>query len=217
MFIGHFAVGFATKRLAPQALLGWHIAAPLFLDVLFPIFVALGIESLSVEPGYTAVMPLNLHDIPWSHSLVMSVVWSVAFGGAYFALRKDARAAAVLGAGVFSHFVLDVVTHRPEMQLWPGAPHVLGLHLWSSVPGTLAIEGAIFAAGVWLYASGTRATQRRGTVSFAIYVGLLLATYFATVFGPPPPNNTAALAGVFLLIPLIPWAASFDRYRAAKT
>jgi membrane-bound metal-dependent hydrolase YbcI (DUF457 family) len=214
MFIGHFAVGLATKRLAPEASLGWHILAPGFLDVLFPIFVVLGIESVSIEPGYTAVMPLNLYDIPWSHSLVMSVAWSLAFGGVYFALRKDLRTAGVLAAGVFSHFICDWVTHRPEMQLWPGAAHSLGLNLWSSVPGTVAVELGMWAAAIYLYASKSTPTSPRGTWSFWAFVGLLTAAYLGNVFGPPPPSKEFVLGGIFAICALLPWAHSFDKRRA---
>lgn len=120
MFIGHFAVGFASKAAAPRVSLAPLLVAPLLLDLLWPIFLALGIETVRIVPGDTAVTPLDLHDYPWSHSLVMSLVWAAlaAFVG-WMALRQI-RAALVLGAGVFSHFILDLVTHRPDLPLWPG-------------------------------------------------------------------------------------------------
>jgi hypothetical protein len=213
MFLGHFAVGFATKRLAPHASLGWHLLAPAFLDVLFPIFVLAGIESTAIEPGYTAVTPLNLYDIPWSHSLVTSLLWSLLFGGVYFALRKNARTAAILGAGVFSHFVLDWVTHRPEMQLAPGTPHTLGLNLWASVPGTLAVEFLLFGLGVFLYVRGSRPLSASGTYSLAAFVVVLVVAYLANVFGPPPPSVNFVVGGILALLLLIPWAAAFDKRR----
>jgi membrane-bound metal-dependent hydrolase YbcI (DUF457 family) len=214
MFVGHFAVGFATKRLAPDVSLGWHLFAALFLDALFPIFAAVGLETLRIEPGYTAVMPLNLYDIPWSHSLAMSLAWAAAFGGAWLALRKSARAAALLAAGVFSHFVLDWLTHRPEMQLWPGAEHALGLNLWASIPGTMAVELSLFAAGVALYATASKATAPLGRWSLWAFIALLCVAYLATIFGPPPPSVPLALAGIFGMVALSLWAHSFDKRRA---
>jgi membrane-bound metal-dependent hydrolase YbcI (DUF457 family) len=213
MFIGHFAVGFVTKRLAPETSLGWHVLAPCFLDVLFPIFVATGIEHTAIEPGYTAVTPLNLYDIPWSHSLVMSLLWSALFAGVFFALRKNARTAGLLGFGVFSHFILDFVTHRPEMQLYPGAPHTLGLNLWASVPGTLVAEFGLLAIGTFVYARASKPLSKGGTLSFAAFVGLLCVAYLGNVFGPPPPSVNVVVVGIFALLLVIPWAHAFDKRR----
>src|SRR5262245_10505336 len=106
MFIGHFAVGLAAKRLAPKASLPVLVAAPQVLDILFPIFVLLGIEKLRIVPGLTAVSPLDLREIGWSHSLVTSVGWSVLFAAGYAVLTKQRREAIVLGVCVFSHWIL---------------------------------------------------------------------------------------------------------------
>src|SRR5262249_24466277 len=80
MFIGHFAMGFAAKRVVPGTPLGAHVLAPTFLDVLWPFFLVLGLEHVRIDPGNTAFTPLDLHDYPFSHSLFMSVVWSALFG-----------------------------------------------------------------------------------------------------------------------------------------
>src|SRR6185436_7872623 len=121
MFVGHFAVGLASKRLAPRSSEGVLLLAPLFLDVIWPVFLATGLESVRIDPGNTAFTPLDLHDYPWSHSLVMSLVWSVLFGLGYYAFSRYRRGAVVIGLGVFSHWVFDFVTHRPDMPLWPGS------------------------------------------------------------------------------------------------
>src|SRR3954470_3350305 len=113
MFIGHFAVGFASKRAAPDTNLGILMLAPLFLDLLWPIFLLLGIETVRIDPGNTAFTPLDLHDYPWSHSLLMAVVWSLLVGGIVLAAKRSRRGAVVVGLGVFSHWVLDFITHRP--------------------------------------------------------------------------------------------------------
>src|SRR5262250_1005038 len=101
MFIGHFAVGFASKRFAPEASLGVLMVAPLFCDVLWPVFLALGIEHARIEPGATKVTPLDLYDYPYSHSLVATIGWSALVAAVYYALRRDRRAAWVIAAGVF--------------------------------------------------------------------------------------------------------------------
>ena len=140
------------------------MAAPLFLDLLWPIFLIAGVESVRIEPGNTAVTPLDLHDYPWSHSLATSLAWSAVFAAAFWAATRYARGAVVLAVGVFSHFVLDFVTHRPDMPLYPGSPISVGLGLWNSRPATLAVELALFVVGVAIYARTTRAHQLAGRV-----------------------------------------------------
>src|SRR4051812_3678290 len=114
MFIGHFAVGFASKKLAPRASLGVLMLAPLFLDALWPVFLALGLESVRIDPGNTAFTPLDLHDYPYTHSLVGALFWSLLLAGGYLAVRRYRRGAIVIALGVFSHWVCDWITHRPD-------------------------------------------------------------------------------------------------------
>src|SRR5262245_28770599 len=106
MFIGHFAVGFAAKRAAPRASLGTYVAAAVFLDVLWPVFLLLGIEKVRIDPGNTAVTPLDFVSYPWSHSLLMAAVWSLVFAGVHYGIRRDPFTAKVLGSVVFSHWIL---------------------------------------------------------------------------------------------------------------
>src|SRR5579871_349236 len=215
MFIGHFAVGLAAKRLAPRTSLGLLIAAPNWLDLIWPVFLALGVEHARITPGITAFGPLDLYDYPWSHSLVMSLAWSAAAGAAYFAARRDLRAAGVIASLVFSHWVLDFVTHRPDMPLYPGSDTRIGLGLWNSIPGTLIVEGLIFVAGVAIYARSTAALDRRGRYGFWAYVVLLVLLYVGSIVGPPPADIRPLIFGAPLswLLILIPWW--FDRHRRA--
>jgi hypothetical protein len=216
VFIGHFAVGFAAKRAAPRASLGVLMAAPLFLDLLWPIFLLAGIESVRIDPGNTAFTPLDLHDFPWSHSLVTSVAWSLVFGGAFWAATRYARGAIVLAVGVFSHFVLDFVTHRPDMPLYPGSPMSVGLGLWNSRPATMAVEITMFVIGVAIYARATRAANWRGTFALWALVVLLAVFYAMTSFGPPPPSVDAIkiLGLTGWLFPV--WAWWIDRNRELR-
>jgi hypothetical protein len=214
MFIGHFAVGFASKRLAPRASEGALLAAPLFLDLLWPIFLATGLESVRIDPGNTAFTPLDLHDYPWSHSLVMALGWSVLFALSYYAFSRYGRGALVVGAGVFSHWVLDFVTHRPDMPLYPGSAVSVGLGLWNSRAGTMLVESAMFVAGVWIYARTTRARDRIGAIAFWSMVLLLAVLYVSTAFGPPPPSVKAIEVLGFVAWLFVPWAWWFDRHRA---
>src|SRR5689334_3616803 len=214
MFIGHFAVGFASKRVAPQASLGVLMAAPMALDLLWPIFLMFGWETLRIDPGNTAFTPLDFVSYPYSHSLLMAGVWGAIFGGAYWTVTRYSMGAVVVGLGVLSHWILDAVTHRPDMPLVPGGETRVGLGLWNFVPATLAVEILMFAAAVWLYASATRARDRVGQYSFLLFVAFAFASYLSNAFGPPPPSAEflARFSFGLWLFPLC--AGWFDAHRA---
>src|SRR4051812_26563634 len=114
MFIGHFALGFAAKRVAPRVSLGTLLLSVGFLDVLWPVFLLLGWEHVRIDPGNTAVTPLDFHDYPISHSLLAATGWALLFGGVYFLLRRSRRESIILAVGVLSHWVLDFFSHRPD-------------------------------------------------------------------------------------------------------
>jgi membrane-bound metal-dependent hydrolase YbcI (DUF457 family) len=213
MFLGHFAIGFASKRWAPRTSLATLVVAPLFSDILFPVFVLTGIEHVRIEPGATRVTPFDLYDYPWSHSLLMTIVWALVVGGTYFAFRQDRSASLVLAGGVLSHFVLDWVTHRPDVQLYPGSSERVGLGLWYSLPGTLAVETAMFVAAVALYVNGTKARDRQGAVGLWVFVAFLFAIYLGSVLGPPPPSLIPVMLVGLATNSLFFWIAWFDRHR----
>jgi membrane-bound metal-dependent hydrolase YbcI (DUF457 family) len=216
MFIGHFAVGFAAKRLTPRISLGVLLAAPLLLDLLWPVFLAVGIESVRIEPGNTVVTPLDLHDYPYSHSLLMASVWAIGAGVAASLWQKSRLAGITVGALVWSHWLLDFVTHRPDMPLYPGSRTYLGLGLWNSLWGTLVVELLMFGSGVALYAMGTRAQNKRGGLGLWCFIASLLALYFAAIFGPPPPNESALISGGLGVLLLVAWGFWADRHRVAR-
>ena len=215
MFLGHFGVALAAKRVVPGASLGTTMFAAQFLDALWPLFVLAGIEHFAIAPGITRVMPLDFTYYPWSHSLAMAVVWAALFALGYVALRRRPVYALWLALLVVSHWVLDFASHRPDMPLWPGGGPLLGLGLWRSVPATLAVEIGMYAAGVALYATATRAKDRTGTWSFVGLVAFLFLAYIGNVLGPPPPSATAVAASALALwlIPL--WGAWIERHRDA--
>jgi membrane-bound metal-dependent hydrolase YbcI (DUF457 family) len=213
MFIGHMAVGFASKRVAPRTSLGLLMAAPMALDLLWPLFLLAGWEQVSIDPGNTAFTPLDFVSYPYSHSLAMSALLGALFGLFYWAVTRYATGAVVIGFGVVSHWILDFVTHRPDLPLYPDGTTRFGLGLWNSVAGTTGLECLMFAAGVWVYASMTRARDRAGSYGLWAFVAFAVMTYFANVFGPPPPS-AEFLARFSLAIWLIPlWAWWFDQHR----
>lgn len=212
MFIGHYAVALAAKRVAPRTSLGTLFAAAQLLDLAWPILVLAGVEEVRIAPGDTAFTPLAFVSYPISHSAAAVALWSVLFGAAYLARTGYRTGAWVTGGLVASHWLLDAVVHRPDLPLWPAGPKV-GLELWGSVPATLALEGAAFAAGTWLYVAMMRPRDRVGRWALATLLGFLCAAYAANVLGPPPPSATAVAASGLLLWLLVPWAAWADRHR----
>lgn len=191
MFIGHFAVALAAKRAAPAVSLGTLFVACELVDVIWPVFVLLGIETVRIVPGITAFTPLDFVYYPWTHSLSMCVLWAIAFGILYWLLHRNTRAAIVVAAVVLSHWILDAVVHRPDLPLAPGSETRVGLGLWNSIAATLVVEGAMFAAALVVYLRTITFSDRAGRIGFWILIGILLVAYFGTAFGPPPPSVEA--------------------------
>ena len=215
MFLGHPATGFAAKRVAPQISLGTLFLAPLLLDLIWPVFLLLGIEHVRIDPGNTAVTPLDFYDYPWTHSLLMAAVWGLILGGIYVVAKRDSRGALIVGALVVSHWVLDFIAHRPDLPLYPGGPK-FGLALWNSVPGTVGVEGLLFLGGVAIYATTTRRRDRIGSIALWVLVVFFAAIYAANLTSPPPPD-AKAIAMVGLLQWLFPlWGWWIDRHRALR-
>jgi membrane-bound metal-dependent hydrolase YbcI (DUF457 family) len=213
MFIGHFALGLAAKRAVPRAPLPALLAAPELLDFVWPVFLLTGAETVRIAPGDTAFTPLEFVSYPWSHSLLMAAVWGALFAGTmWLTLRRTAVAVALFGL-VVSHWALDWITHRPDMPLSPWGTAKLGLGLWNSRPATLAVEGAMFAAGVFLYARGTRSRDRVGAFAFWALVVFLLGSYLGAAFGPPPPSVRTLAYGSLALWLLPFWAWWIERHR----
>lgn len=215
MFLGHFAAGFAAKSIAPRVSLGWLFLAAQFIDLLWPSLLLLGLERVSIVPGITTVTPLLFEHYPISHSLLTVLLWAVLVGGGYFLLRRERTGALVLGALVVSHWLLDLVVHRPDLPLIPGSAVMVGLHAWSSLPLTLVLEGGLFALGVWLYCRVTAPRDAVGRWGLVALVAFLLLIYVGNLFGAPPPNVAAIgwLGQAQWLLVL--WGYWVDRHRQA--
>ena len=187
MFIGHFGLAFAAKRVAPSVSLGTLFLAAQLADLVWPNLVLLGLEKVEVAPGITAVTPLNFVSYPYSHSLLALAVWGAVFAGMHWLIhRRGGVVPWLLGALVLSHWVLDAATHRPDMPLFIGGGPLVGLGLWNSIPATVLIETALFMAGVALYfAQRARAT---GPACRALGPGRLPAAHL----GSEPDGPAAA-------------------------
>jgi hypothetical protein len=213
MFIGHFALGLAAKRATPAVSLAVLFAAAQLADVLWPIFLAIGLEQVRIDPGNTAFTPLDFVSYPYSHSLALLIAWGLAF--AWIAAPRGRLVFAILFGLVVSHWMLDYVTHRPDMPLYPGGPKV-GLGLWNSVPATLAIEVPMYLAGLWIYFRATRPRDAIGRWSFALLAATLLIIYVGNLTGSPPPSATALwIVGIAGSVIFLAWAWWADRHRDA--
>lgn len=213
MFIGHFAAGFAAKRIAPRASLGTLFLAAQFIDLIWPVFLLLGLERVEIDPGNTVVNPINFVSYPITHSLFGVLLWSLLFGGVYFIARRSAQSSLVLGALVLSHWVLDLIAHRPDLPLVPWSDVKVGMGLWNSLPLTVLFEGSLFALGALLYSKATRALNRRGIVSLWGLVVFLLVMYAMNFLGPPPPSvEPIGYMGLLQWL-FIAWGYWIDRNR----
>ena len=211
MFVGHLAVGLAAKQRVPDVNLGWFIAAVTLLDLIWPILVILGVETVTIAPGATAFTPLVFDSYPWTHSLVMAVVWGLLLAILARMRGVPASVGPLLVMLVVSHWVLDVISHAPDMPLWPGNSPRLGFGLWNSIALTLLVEGAIWVGGIVIYLRAKASRGERPGWPFWSLIGLCTVMWITSPFQPPPP--TVRALGWFALVGwiVVPWAAWADR------
>jgi len=223
MFIGHYGVSLAAKKYESRISLGILFLAVQFLDILFAILVLLNIEHMRIVPGFTKFNPYDLYYMPYSHSLLGSLLWSMlvaliywwVFGGQGDSGRKGA---AILGFAVFSHFLLDVPMHVHDLPvLMSESSTKLGLGLWNHRNLSLLAEAVCFFGGAFLYLRSTQAVSKFGKAITATVFLVLSVLLFLTPFLPPPANSRAfafqALGSYFLLALL---AECVDRVREIR-
>src|SRR5438874_4670497 len=214
MFIGHYAIGLASKEFAPRTSLGALIAAPILLDLLWPIFLLLGWEHVSIVPNSNPFLRLQFDSYPISQCLVAVLAWATLYASVYFGFTRYIAGSIVIWIGVVSHWVLDFIVHRSDLPL-DARSRLVGLGLWNHRWLTIAIEVTLFAIGIWTYQKRTRAKDKIGLYAFLAFVLFLLLAYAGAAFGPAPPS-VKKLAIVTLLTWLtIPWAWWIDNHREA--
>lgn len=215
MFISHFAVGLSAKAVRPTVSLGIFFLAAQLLDLLWPTFLLLGIETVEIEPGISVVTPLDFTSYPISHSLLMAIVWGALFSAIYWLIRKNVVDALVLFMCVVSHWVLDLIVHIPDLPLYPGNSPKVGFGLWNSLLTTQIVEGILFTLGIFLYLRSTKAKNRTGVFSFWSLILFLLAIHVTNLFSPPPPGvNAIAWVGQAQWL-IVAWGFWIDRNRVA--
>jgi len=183
------------------------------LDLVWPVFLLLGIEQVSVVPGATAFNPLVFDYYPWSHSLLMACFWALCAAVAARWRGMSNRIAIVIAAVVISHWILDWISHIPDLPLWPGHSPLLGVGLWNSVSATFSVEGAIFIIEIAMYVRSSRAVDRIGSIGFWAFVLVCAALWLSSPWSSPPPSAQAlawfSLGGWLL----VAWAGWSDLHR----
>ncbi|MBA3444865.1 MAG: hypothetical protein H0T58_08455 [Gemmatimonadales bacterium] len=217
MFLGHYGVALAFKRVEPKLSLGTLFLAVQLPDLLWGIFLLLGWEHARIVSGYTAITPLEFLNYPISHSLMGALIWSVVAAALYYSwpTRDTSRhwqAAAIVGLAAFSHYPLDVLVHIPDLPLTGNDSTKLGLGLWNDPAATLVAEALVFGAGLAFYMArgSNRHPVRRGRILTVLL--LLIVTYLASVYGPLPPSMTAvAISDIVFILAMAALAGWADR------
>jgi membrane-bound metal-dependent hydrolase YbcI (DUF457 family) len=216
MFIGHFAVGLAAKSVKPTISLGTYFIAVQFVDLLWPTLLIFGLEHVAIDPGNTAMTPLNFIHYPISHSLLMALIWSLCGFVLYYLIKKDLKGGLIIAVCVASHWFLDFITHRPDLPLDLSETTKVGLGLWNHKGLTVVAETLLFAVGLFLYVKSTQPRNKTGIYSFWALIIFLLIISVGNAVGPPPPDvNAIAWAGHLQWLFVI-WAYWVDRNREVK-
>ena len=203
MFLGHYGLAFGAKKVAPKVSLLTLFVAVEFVDILWPFLLMLDVEQVKIRPGFTEVTPFEFVHYPYTHSLVMGIVWGLICGGIYWLFQKDARSAIVVGLAVLSHWFLDVIVHVPDLPLTPFGTEKFGMGMWNSLPLTVLTEAVIFIAGVWIYIKNTRALNGKGKWALISLIAFFVIAEIFNMFGPPPEDSIPALLGSFVVLQVI--------------
>jgi membrane-bound metal-dependent hydrolase YbcI (DUF457 family) len=193
MFVGHYGPSFAGTALKKSIPLWVLFVAVQLLDVFWSLFVILGIEKVRIVPGITRTNPLDLYYMPYTHSLDGAMVWALAAGIVYWLFRRADGwgGAAVVSAAVFSHWILDLLVHRPDLPLYDNRLKI-GLGLWNFPATALAIELALLFGGMYLYLRTTEAVSGAGRYGMVAFGFVMACVQVALFFGPPPSSDRAA-------------------------
>jgi hypothetical protein len=202
MLVGHLAVGLIGTRVEPKISLGtWMLAALLADLICFPLLIA-GVERFHDGVG----------EIPYSHSLVMDTIWAALLAAAYLLRRRYTPGAWLLFAAVLSHWVLDVISHRPDMQLAPGVHAVLGLGLWNSITATLIVEGGFWLIAILVYLRAARPKKFTGIFAFWGGIALVTLSWYSNIHRGIDPNPVkAGVGGLIFFSLIVVWAYWINR------
>lgn len=210
MFIGHYGVAYAAKAVAPKAPLAAYFLAVQALDVLFSVFVLTGVEHMEIVHKYTSYNPYRLYDMPITHSLVGSLGWAVAVGIVAALLRLPRRESLWLGLAVFSHFILDLTVHTPDLSIAGNDTAKLGLGLWNNVPLVIALELLLLVGGWLLFTRSKRSDAMFPRQRNRIFLGVLVLITIVTPFMPDPSSPAAFAVQALVMYGVLAWASGWS-------
>ncbi|MBA2543496.1 MAG: hypothetical protein H0V17_27895 [Deltaproteobacteria bacterium] len=215
MFVGHYGPAFALKRFVPESSLFALCIGVQLVDIAWGVFVLAGIEHVRIVPGFTECNSLDLHHIPYTHSLIAAVVWSVIGGIAawLYAGRKSPRIGVAAALAVASHWILDLLMHRPDLPLYGDSK--VGLGLWNYRWPALFAELISLGIGLALYATSTRPRDAIGRAGpLVLFVALTGAQLVNLLLDPATTPQATAISGLlsFVSIPLA--VAWLDKHRS---
>jgi len=198
MFAGHLGAALAVGRAERRVNVGVFVAAALLLDGLLWLFVLLGWEAVAIPDNFASTHQPEFV-FPFSHGLAASLVWSVLAAVAAWAAcarlgSARARAAVLVGAAVFSHWLIDALVHQPEMPLAGASSPKVGLGLWQNMPIALAVEAVIVVVGLFLFVPGSGLSRGRRIALTALTLVILAFTMAGMTIAPPPPSAQAMAA-----------------------
>ena len=220
MFIGHYGVALGLKKAHGSISLGLLFIAVQLNDLIWPVLILLGIEKVAIVPGITRANPMDFVYYPFSHSLGASLLWALLTAGIALILPLPAklnkrRLAVVLGVAVLSHYLLDLVVHRPDLPLLGGDSYKLGLGLWNHVAVSYTLETAIFLAGLWIYLKATAGRDKVGKYGVPLFAFVLVIFNLINLFAVPPDNSKMIASSTLIVLPLLALVAFWlDRHRA---
>lgn len=214
MFVGHYAVSFAVKSANRTIPLWVLFLAVQLVDIFWAVFVLTGIEKVRIVPGITKTNPLDLYSMPYTHSLVAAALWSVFGYLVYrYVFKPDSRAALLVSLGVLSHWFLDLIVHRPDLQIYSNT-FKAGFGLWNYPVIAFTLEALLLIGALALYLRSSKPITNIGKYGPAIFVALLILIQAGTNWGRPPssPNELAvtALAAYLGFAGIIHW---LERHR----
>jgi hypothetical protein len=219
MFVGHYGVSFAARPLAATLPLWVWFVAVQWMDVVWAVLVLLGIEKLRIVPGFTDANALDLYYMPYTHGLPGSIALSLVLGAVVALLMPGKRAMTLLLVALasFSHWVLDLVVHVPDLPLYDNAAKV-GFGLWRRVALSFPLELIVLGLGAWLYLRGAAVTRDKARYALWAFLGLLAAAQAFANFGPPPSSpEAAAMSALAAYVVLALLAAWVERTAAAPS
>ncbi len=230
MYVGHFGVSLALKKYDQSLSLGFLFIAVQLVDFLFPIFNLLGLEDGHIVPGFVEASYLDLYNLPITHSLLGALFWAIA---TYFIVRfgflrassksqaENSQTSLLMGISVFSHYVLDLIVHTPDLLIVPGIDFKIGLGLWNYYLPSILIEAVFLLGGFLIYnqvtPSGSDVRSKYGMLIFMVV--LLLVNFMLVTPDPVPGINIfgASLILVFLYLILSGAAFWLDRLRSPSS